>query len=195
MSPGFQDEEQLLERVRSGDEEAWKILYDRYIAKLKAVVTFEIINRNVLGRIEPGDVCQEAFLKAFLHAEKVTHFFGFLRKTAVRVVANEARALQAKKRRPPEGALANPDYDQKMQPGAIILETEKSEFIRQKLEEIRSDCHELLILYYYQDLSHRDIAERLGVSNAVSRQRLKQCRKFLGQRMKRDPRYNSIFEH
>ena len=58
--------------------------------------------------------------------------------------------------------------------------------MRRLLEEVESlaEPHrEILMLYYYQDVTYRELAEMLGVSTATVNARLTQARAMLRERL------------
>ena len=59
------EDEELVRRYRSGDAEAFSLLIDRYTGKAMALAVQLMRNRE-----EAEDVCQEAFLRTFVHLDK-----------------------------------------------------------------------------------------------------------------------------
>ena len=52
------------------------------------------------------------------------------------------------------------------------------------MEKLPEDYREVLMLYYYEDVTYRDLAETLGVSAATINARLTKGRAMLRERLK-----------
>src|SRR5215218_6804063 len=95
-------EQELLERLRGGDQPALATLYDRHKEKLRRMVQVRLDPR-LKGRVAPSDVLQEAYidaLKRYPHYfDKADQpFFGWLRLIVAQRLADVHREHAAKKR-------------------------------------------------------------------------------------------------
>ncbi len=52
-----------------------------------------------------------------------------------------------------------------------------------EVESLPEECREVVMLYYYEDVTYRDLAEQLGVSTATVNARLTRARNLLRQRL------------
>jgi RNA polymerase sigma-70 factor (ECF subfamily) len=85
--------------------------------------------------------------------------------------------------RSPDDLLANPR--------ATEPEADRRDELRKLMEEVEAlpgECREVVMLYYYQDVTYRDLAEMLGVSSATVNARLTRARSLLRDRMSGSPR-------
>ena len=55
--------------------------------------------------------------------------------------------------------------------------------LMQEVEGLPEECREVIMLYYYQDVTYRDLAELLGVSSATINARLTRARQLLRERL------------
>lgn len=60
---------------------------------------------------------------------------------------------------------------------------EETQKLMAEVEALPEECREVLMLYYYQDLTYRDLAQLLGVSTATVNARLTRARALLRQRL------------
>ena len=60
---------------------------------------------------------------------------------------------------------------------------ERAEQLKREVEALPQTYREILMLYYYQDCTYRDLAEALGVSPATINARLTKARAMLRSRM------------
>jgi len=77
----------------------------------------------------------------------------------------------------PDGLLASAETS---------VEVDRADELRRLMQEVESlsDEHrEVLMLYYYNDLTYRDLAELMGVSTATVNARLTQARAMLRERL------------
>jgi RNA polymerase sigma-70 factor (ECF subfamily) len=68
---------------------------------------------------------------------------------------------------------AEPDLDQQDEVRRLM----------QEVEGLPEECREVVMLYYYQDVTYRDLAELLGVSSATINARLTRARQLLRERL------------
>jgi RNA polymerase sigma-70 factor (ECF subfamily) len=64
-----------------------------------------------------------------------------------------------------------------------VDDADELRWLMREVESLRLEHREILLLYYYHDLTYRDLAEWLGVSAATVNARLTQARAILRQRM------------
>jgi RNA polymerase sigma-70 factor (ECF subfamily) len=78
----------------------------------------------------------------------------------------------------PCGQAAEPDMDREDEVRRLMAE----------VEALPDDCREVVMLYYYQDVTYRDLAVQLGVSAATINARLTRARNLLRERLSGSPR-------
>jgi RNA polymerase sigma-70 factor, ECF subfamily len=168
----------LVDRVRQGDAEAFGILVQRYLQAAYAVA---------LSRIgEPAgaeDACQDAFLTALQRIEECRQpdQFGSWLLAIVRNRAHDVRRHRAVRDAAPlEEATA-------ASPAASPLEDAQNAELRQDLlaaMTILTDLQrEVLLLYDFEGWSHREIAEKVGISEGSARVHLYNGRRALRARL------------
>ena len=64
-----------------------------------------------------------------------------------------------------------------------LVRDEQSRSLVAEVESLPDECREVIMLYYYQDVTYQEIADFLGVSAATVNARLTKARKLLRQRM------------
>ena len=152
----------LLDRVRSGDRDAFAVFVDRY--GVMVLRTARLILRDPdLAE----DVCQEVFLKSWRHAGTLTDddAAGWLN----RVAANQA--ISAWRRRNRVAALAerlglDPGRREALAPEARLD-------LEAALGRLRVSDRAILVLHYYQDLTVEDTAAALRIPLDTAKSRLK----------------------
>lgn len=196
------DTEELLVQVEQGDERARSRLLERHRDQLRRMVAVRL-DRRLLPRLDPSDIIQEALAEAdgklgdYLR-ERPIRFYPWLRRlawehlvrlqqrhlrTARRSVAREKLSLTGL---PDESALdlAQRLADSGFAPDRRVLETELKDRVREALEQLPERDREVLVLRYLEDLSTKDIAAVMGISEGAARvcttRALDRIAKFVG---------------
>ena len=181
MNPESESDEEIAVRVQSGDAEAFGVLMERYEAKLLRY------GRKFLGdsaAIE--DATQEVFIRAYEHLQgfdarqrfspwiyRIAHniFVNMLRsKSRSRVFAVDLDTFA------PHAAYEDPaerEREQEMMRKAI--ET--------GLDRIAPNYREVLVLYYLEEFSYKEIADVLHVPIGTVGIRLTRARQALKQHL------------
>lgn len=152
----------LLERVRSGDRDAFAAFVERY-----GVMVLRTARLIVRDPDLAEDVCQETFLKSWRRV-------GSLRDEDPapwlnRIAANEA--VSAWRRRHRLQALRERiGLDPGAGPG---LSAEARLDLSQALDRLKVEERAVVVLHYYQDLSVEDTARALSIPTDTAKSRLK----------------------
>jgi RNA polymerase sigma factor (sigma-70 family) len=166
-------DERLAARVRGGDDGAFAVLYDRHHRGLLAFC------RHMLGdREEAEDVLQHVFVSLHRHlcsdarALRVKPWlYTVARNRCLSVLRGRRDALSLE-------TVAEPSTDGL----AVAAEVERRQDLRDLLADLRAlpdDQRAALLLSELDGLSHRDVAEVLGVRHAKVRALVFQARESL----------------
>jgi RNA polymerase sigma-70 factor (ECF subfamily) len=158
-------DEALLARVAQRDEDAFRQLYDRYSPLLYAVCL------RILRRPDDAQAAlSDAFWEVWHHAQRYNPNRGTARTYLVMLVRSRAidrlRAESGRhvvetefcQSREPDLAEWQQDED----PARLAIAEENSRLMAAALEELSTAQRRALQLAYFDGLTHREIAERLG---------------------------------
>lgn len=187
--PDAENMEELVGRARRGDTDAVSALYERTYSKVYYTVKSMIKNED-----DVLDVLQDAYLKAFTH---LTSFEGgekFL-PWVKQIAANTARDRLRRKTPALFGELTAdetqtpaeeriPDERPAFLPEASLDAAETQRLIREILDSLPDDQRAVVGMYYYEELSVREIAEALGVSESAVKSRLLYARRKIEARVR-----------
>lgn len=166
-------EQQLLEAIRNGERQAMRRLYDRYSGSAMAVAL-----RYVPQRDEALDVLQDGFVKILT---TIDHFSfrgeGSLKAWVCRIVANRAVDYLKQCKRisfvstiPDEAEDEPPD-----------MEHIPPEALNRLIGLLPTGYRAVLNMYVFEQLSHHEIAQRLGISENTSASQFNRAKKKLAQ--------------
>jgi RNA polymerase sigma factor (sigma-70 family) len=168
-------DEEVLERIRKGDETALQYLYKKHYKMM-----LHLVLKNSGSEVEAQDVFQDALVlfwekvqkPDFTLTAKITTFL-------YSICQNLWRKELAKKQR-----LSFEEKDE-----AISEDWERTERIRAIqacIGKLGESCRKILQLYYFDNLSMQDIAEKLGLANAdTAKSKKYKCKKELDDLVKK----------
>jgi RNA polymerase sigma factor (sigma-70 family) len=173
----FNEESKLLNALRNGDDHA---LVDLYHQNRKSIASLVIRNHGTEDDVE--DVLQEALIVLW---ERIHHgSFEYKAKLSTFIYATAKNIwFRHVSRQQREFSISDNSYevaDKESTPLEELEENERILSIQQAMEQIGNPCHDLLLLYYWEDLSMEEIALKLGFANADTVKSKKyQCKKAL----------------
>lgn len=167
----MESEESLIQEVCTGRQAAMRRLYDRYAGYAMATGLRYVPNRDDLH-----DILQEAFIKVFTSIGSFTwRGEGSLRSWIARIVVNECLTALRRQGRvvftdtiPEMGDDEDPD-----------LERVSDEHLMECIGQLPDGYRIVLNLFVFEGLSHKQIAERLGISPATSASQYFHAKKML----------------
>lgn len=166
-------EEKLLEACRRGDRKAQYELYEKY-----APLMFSVCRRYVMQLQEAEDVLVCGFTKVFQKLNQFKgqgSFEGWVR----RIIVNEALSFIRRNKSmylevEIEKASREPDF-QKMSDQLEVEDLEKM------IDRLPMGYKTVFNLYAIEGFSHKEIAEKLGISENTSKSQLSRARVHLQQ--------------
>lgn len=182
-----------LAAYRRGDADALSRLYERYAPELRDILKKGLVTRGEQGRVriqlreadEQEEVVQEVFARVFSETTRrnyqgVAPFFPYLSRICRNVVVDrfhrqrrEAQMFRSDVMETPSGQWSYADRTaaEKSGPVAMGQSPERrasraalADLLSTFLSTLNDEERALLTLYYEDDASQRDAAERLGIS-------------------------------
>ncbi len=185
--PPARADAEVVQRARSGDREAFRILVERYQGR-----AYGLALRVLRDEEQARDVVQDAFLKAYGSLDRFEGRSGFY-TWLYRIVMN--LCLDAKRRDrsgqqvewseevvhggAAEAALAAAEDPQEPDPAAALERSELREQLTRAIEGLPEDARRIIELREIDDLSYQEIAECLGVPKGTVMSRLHYARRRL----------------
>jgi RNA polymerase sigma-70 factor (ECF subfamily) len=174
------DEEELARRVRAGDEEAARRLFDRLLPRLRAYARGKF-PRSLRAKLGESDVIQSAYLSAFMNlSEFEDRGDGSFAKWVASILDHKLldekrRYLDTEKRRvareermrttsaAPRARARGPT------PSAAAIDAEERAQVLAAMEKLSKDHRAVMHLVYERELSLDDAAVEMGRSSEAVR--------------------------
>lgn len=180
------DDRVLVERVQSGDHQAFRLLFDRYHRRAYAVAYGVVKNKQ-----DALDVVQEGFVKVHRHIGKfqgTSSFYTWLYRIIMNLAIDQVRRRKNAKgvefddrvgrdadEIAGDGTLLPRVLD--ANPGKTVVRRELLEKIQNALEELPEYHRAVILLREIEGLSYEEMAETLGVPKGTIMSRLFHARK------------------
>jgi RNA polymerase sigma-70 factor (ECF subfamily) len=158
---------ELVARCRSGDQQAWAELVDRFSRYVYAIS----VQAFRLPEADAEDVFQEVFARAYQHLDKLRDDAAvrpWLAQLTRRLCIDRLRA--ASRERPPtdeELELAGSDETLTMLEDALT--------VQEALAAAPEHCREILDRFFARDESYRTIGEALALPSGTIASRISRC--------------------
>ena len=171
--------EQLVERIRQKDLRAMSQFYQMYIEELSSVCYRYVPSRN-----DAKDVLQNSFVKIFTKMQTLEYrdkqsFEGFL----VKVVVNEALCFLRERKRllfvKLDEALTEETDEEEPKPEHITADE-----LHQLIRELPDGYRTVVNLFAFENYSHKQIAEILGITESTSASQLYYAKRLLAKKIK-----------
>jgi len=170
-------DEDIAQMVQSGKANFFNILVKRYEAKMMRYAKKFLFNHNDIE-----DLVQEVFIKAYTNIQS----FDASRKFSAwlyRIAHNEFINLIKKKGKEPVSFfdidVLLPHYASKEKADKDVNEKELRKMLDKCLNKINPKYREPIILYYFEDLSYKEIAGILHIPISTVGIRLKRGKKIM----------------
>ncbi|MFD2169586.1 RNA polymerase sigma factor [Tumebacillus lipolyticus] len=178
----FSDQE-LIQRVITGDCDSYRLLVERY-----QTLIYTIAHRMVRDRTEAEDITQEVFLKAYRTLDSFREEASF--KTWIcRIATNRCidwrrkHLVRQEQTAQVEEAERIPD-DLDLSPERILLRQERQVEVRDLIDKMPEKYRSILLMYHFQGMSYKDIAEVQEISPRTVETRLYRAKNMLRDRLK-----------
>lgn len=168
------EDAQLFKEAQSGSTAAFGQLIRRHEALVGAVA---IARMRQTAQVE--DVVQETFVTAWVRRETLREPEKF-RAWVCAIARNQAAKLHRRESRSLE--QVEPDAARNAEDQLMRAETERA--LNAALESLPEDHREVLVLFYREEQSIRDIASALSLSEAAAQKRISRARESVKEGMR-----------
>jgi RNA polymerase sigma-70 factor (ECF subfamily) len=170
------DDLELITRVANGDENAFMMLYDRYVGRIYAL-TLRILNNPMLAE----EATQDTFLKLWGRVRLYLNERGPLLLWLLTIARRTALdRLRLEARRPVLSDANDPEESWELIPDLETLPEEaRWRSLYFAVQALQPDHRQVIELAYYQGMSQSEIAEVLGWPLGTVKTRLRAAMEHL----------------
>ena len=174
------DEEHLIEKAKSGDKEAFGVLYKTYFPRI-----YRYCRANIYRDDLASDICQETFMKVWkalptFNKRANGTFQAFVYKVARNIIIDLSRKKKEFSLTFYEDIQTEDDLIEKMH------RSESIDKVKKVLAKLSEKDRQILILRYFEDMSHKDTAKVIGIREGALRVRTIRLLKKLKETMQND---------
>jgi RNA polymerase sigma-70 factor (ECF subfamily) len=185
MTQEYSDDD-LLTRARTGDERALADLLGRHRQAIRRAVQLRL-DRRLAARVDASDVVQDTFLEAsrrladYLGGESMPFALWLHWLAREQVLMCHRRHLAADKRAVSREVAGLPVdssahfvhamLGKGSSPSRHLAAAELAERLRQALQHLEEDERDLILWRHFEQLSNRETAQLLGISDAAASKR------------------------
>lgn len=172
-------EEQLVERIRDGENQALRDFYALYSESLTAVCSRYIVNEEDLK-----DVFQEALIQIFTHIRQFSYRGdGSLGAWATKIVVNESLRF-LKRSKIQEFASLDWDVTDEPEDEDPPVSNVPPDVLHRMICELPTGYRTVFNLYVFEDKSHKEIAQLLGIKKDTSASQLSRAKNLLAKKIR-----------
>lgn len=166
-------EEVLVEQLKAGNRDAFDALYAKY--KNLAIHTTYLITRNLS---DSEDITQETFVKIWLHVRELHNNNGF-KAWMMQILVRTAYRVGRKNRKeiPDDEVVRRMDQSEEVSSLDRIIQLEEAEMISAAVSILPVKLKTVVVLYYYDSFTVKEIAGILRITEGTVKSRLHTARK------------------
>lgn len=150
-------DEQLVDQIRQGDDDAYRLLIERHKNYI-----YTLVYRMVEHRETAEDLTQDIFIKLYrsiIYFRGESKFTTWLYRLAVNVVTDYRRAQKRKPHQTIVDKLKGWFGSRDEEPEAVAIQKEQQHMVQRLLSELPDKYRLILYLYHYKQLSYQEISE------------------------------------
>ena len=172
---GAYDDHELMDLIRGDNQAAFGVLFDRYCA-----VLISHTHRKILDIAEAEDVVQDIFIKLWERRKEIVcdniagYLFTAARHTALNIIKHRQIIVQYEKdfKHFAENHPINSTEH-------IIQKKELEAILMAEIDKLSPRMRQVFILSRQENLSHQQIADRLGISKFTVNDHIKASLRIL----------------
>ena len=185
-------QEELVERAKAGDVEAFEVLtseHQKYI--------YNVILRIIFDREEALDLTQETLLKAYLNIKKFKENSSF-RTWLYRIAVNSAIDYLRKRNVERSNFRKIEEFENEVKdfetPEEVVDKKLTAEIVMKEINKLPIDYKVVLILRDIEGLNYEEISKIMNLNLGTVKSRLWRARNLLKERIKSLPEFLSLDE-
>lgn len=166
------DEETLVDRCKSGNQEAQRELFNRFSPLMLGVAM-----RYINDKERAEDVLQDGFIKVFKNIHRFEHR-GSLEGWIRRIIVNTALD-QIRKNKKTQGDIELDNSVFEIVQKSEVESQLQAEFLMKIVQQLPEGYRVVFNLFAIEGYSHKEIADEMGISESTSKSQYSRARAYL----------------
>lgn len=174
------DEIELIEQAKQGSQIAFKALYKKYAPSAKIVIRQFYSNKDIID-----ELLNTTFIKVFKKLNKFTTHDSF--KSWVNTIANNSAIDRQRKEKRNQGVVYSADDDANFfqiesnlcNGEEDLLKQESLILLAKAISQLPKKQREVVRMFYIDDLSYKDISQKLAIPEGTIKSYLFRARAFI----------------
>lgn len=174
MSLSEKSDEEIVDLVKSGDQEAFNILLDRYLEKIKRYGRRFVYNRNDLD-----DLVQDVFIKSYVNINSFDSgrkFSPWIYRIAHNEFVNAIRKKSYENLIPVDFDTFLPNLRATENPEDDFDFALRKQAVEECLVDLPGKYREIIVLYFFEEMDYKTIAEVLAIPVSTVGVRIKRAK-------------------
>lgn len=174
-----QRDNEIIEKVRGGNREAFAELFEKY-----RKLVYHVAGKYLKNTDDVEDATQEVFLRSYRALDKYNSEYRF--STWLSGITRNHCLDKIRK----EGHIQTQDIDDctwltadRYTPEEAWLEKEVRKEVRDAIEDLPKGYQEVVNMYHWQDLSYRSMSDKMEKPLSIVKNRLMRARRMLEKRL------------
>ncbi|RMF95408.1 MAG: RNA polymerase sigma factor [Candidatus Schekmanbacteria bacterium] len=182
---GFDEDVEVVEKASKGDVLAFKKLYESNKGRI-----YNYALRMTNDRDAANEITQEIFVKAYRHLKRLRKKDSF-KSWLMAIAVNFTKDFLKYKRRKGEIFDDNKrlqqidNFESNESPESLFLENEMKDAVIKSLSMLKPFHREIIVLYYIEGFSIKEIASIISVSEGTVKSRLSRAREEISKELRR----------
>ena len=160
------DDEELVRRLKAGDERAFEELVETYRERVYRVA-WRVVRDDEVAE----DVAQEAFIRVFRHVgrfQERSSLYTWIYRITVNIALNRLRRDRFR-HMVPMGELQWEDHRPDADPSHAAMSSELAARVDEAVRALPDKQRAVFTLRFFEGMSHKEIADAVGCSEGTSK--------------------------
>lgn len=194
-------DQKILNAVRDNNPAGWELLFTQYDPMIKDITKWP---KWRFSEDEQKDVCQNTHMhlqSALPKFKQQSSLSWFIKRIAIRQCIDEIRRQKRWRAvmTPTVQQKANGDWNEmefanpdEPDPYDDVVRSERRQLLYAALQSLNKTCRDGISMFYLQNLTYREMAERLDISINTVGSRLAKCLDKMHRELKKQPLFERI---
>ncbi len=165
------DDQELISRIQNGDVRSYELLVKKYQQKI-----FTFVNRYVFDDETSKEITQDVLFRVYTIIDRIdlrkkfsSYVYEMAKNKAIDYLRTQRKTVDL-----------DEDLAEDMTPlEELLFEEDRNHLIHEAIKKLSKNYQQVILLYYFDELSYEEISKRLEVPINTVRTHLRRAKKEL----------------